>query len=299
MTKRPFGAGHFLLSLDGEPAIIKDFDGGNVSGETKEIPGGPYNTAMKAISGLKFEPFTINVGMSMGRALLAWIQASFRNEYAYKNGSIVSANSNYKAQSYRHFRDALITKVTIPTLDASSKDTAFITVEFDPTEVEFQRGDNQPIQGQVSTKQKVWQPCNFRVEIGGLPCASIKKVESFTLKQNVKEVPTGRSRIPDKVPTKVEFPNLKLTMPTAGNDAWIDWFKDFALNGKCDAASELTGAIEFLAPDGSTLGEVELFGVGITNISHSKHEAGSDNIQELTAELYVERMALDLRHVDK
>jgi phage tail-like protein len=296
--KRSYSAGHFMLSLDGEPAVLKDCDGGNVKAEIVTINMGPDNHAMKHISTLKFEPFTINIGMSMGKGLYEWIKASLDKQHMRKNGYVAAADFNYKAQSYRHFRDALISEVTVPALDASSKDTAFFTIKFDAEEVTFAAGDDAAVQGTVNTKQKKWLQSNFKLRLGDLPCTRVSKIDSFTIKQSVVADETGEARIPTKEPGKLEIPNLKITLSASDVKPWAEWFDTFVIKGENGQEAELSGAIEFMDPSlKETLGSVDLFQVGIFSLTEEKAEANKDAIKRWVAEVYVERMAFNLAYV--
>jgi hypothetical protein len=296
--KRSYTGGHFLLSLDGEPSLLKDLDGGNVKAEVVTFKMGPEMVDMKHISTVKFEPFTINVGMSMGKSLYEWIQASLDLKHMRKNGYVAAANYDYKAQSYRHFRDALITEVTIPALDGSSKDSAFFAIKFDPEEINEAPGDDTVIKGTVNTKQKKWLCSNFRMRLGDLDCSKISKIDSFTIKQGVVEDAVGEFRISTKEPSKMEFPNLKITLAKSTEKSWKDWFTEFVVKGKNGQEAELTGVIEFLDPSGQeVLGSVDLFQVGIFSLTEEKKEAGKDGIARIVVETYVEKMQLKLNYV--
>lgn len=296
--KRSYSAGHFMLSLDGEPAVLKDMDGGNIKGEVVTINMGPEMTSIKHISTVKFEPFTINIGMSMGKGLYEWIKASLDKAHMRKNGYVVAADYNYKAQSYRHFRDAIITEITIPALDGSSKDSAFFTIKFDAEEITYQAGDDADIKGVVNTKQKKWLQSNFRLRLGDLPCTRVSKIDSFTMKQGVVQDDVGEVRVSTKEPSKFEFPNLKVTFSASDIKPWAEWFDTFVIKGQNGQEAELNGAIEFLDPSlKETLGSVDLFQVGIFSLTEDKFEANKDSIKRWTAELYVEKMALNLAYV--
>jgi hypothetical protein len=296
--KRSYTAGHFLLSLDGEPAILKDVDGGNIKGEVVTINVGPDNLPLKHISTLKFEPYTVNVGMSMGKSLYDWIRASFDKALLRKNGYVAAADFNYKAMSYRHFRDALITEVTIPALDASSKDSAYFTIKFEVEETTYQDGDNTDLKGTINTKQKKWLTSNFRLELGDLPCGRVTKIDSFTLKQTVVQDDVGSLRVATKEPGKIEVPNLKVTYSASDEKAWQRWFEDFVVRGDNGQEKELNGRIVFLDPSTKDeLGSVDLFQVGIFSHVAEKSDTGSDKIKRNVAELYVEKMQLNLNYI--
>jgi hypothetical protein len=296
--KRSYSAGHFMLSLDGEPALLKDFDGGNISAEVVTNKLGPDNVATKSISTLKFEPFTVNVGISMGKGLYEWIKASLDKAHIRKNGYIVSADYDYKAQQYRHFRDALITEVTFPALDAASKDSAFITVKFQAEEINYAKGDDAVLKGNLNAKQKKWLPSNFRVSLGDLPCAKVTKVDSFTIKQGTVEDPVGEFRVNQWAPTNMEYPNLKLTISSADIEPWMKWFDDFVIKGNNGQEKELQGQIEFLDPSRTkTLGSVQLMNCGIFKLTNEKLEADKSAVSRFVVELYCEKMAISIDEV--
>jgi hypothetical protein len=296
--KRSYTAGHFMLSLDGEPAMLKDFDGGNIKAEVVTINGGPMNLPLKHISTLKFEAFTINVGMSMGKSLYEWIKASLEKAHIRKDGYVVSGSFDYKAMSFRHFSDALITEVTIPALDGGSKDAAFFTIKFQPGKIEYQDGDNSDLKGVVNTKQKKWLCSNFRLRLGDLPCTRVSKIDSFTIKQGVVNDAVGEFRIDEYHPSKVEIPNLKITFSSIDVKPWAQWFDDFAIKGHNGQEKELNGAIEFLDPSGQeVLGSVDLKQVGIFSLTTEKYEANKDAIARHVAEVYVEDMRFNLNYV--
>ena len=273
---RSYSAGLFLLSLDGEAAVLKDVDVGTIKGEV----------------------VTINIGVSMGKGLYEWIKASLDETHLRKNGYVVAADYNYKAKRYRHFRDALITEITIPALDGLSKDTSFFTIKFDAEEITYQAGDDADIKGVANTKQKTWLTSNFRLRLGDLPCGRVSKIDSFTIKQHIQQGVVGEQRISTKEPTGFEIPNLKVTFSASDVKPWATFFDDFVIKGNNGQDAELSGAIEFLDPSlKEVLGSVDLFQVGIFSLAEDKGEANKDSIKRWTAELYVKRMMLNLAYV--
>lgn len=297
--KRSYTAGHFLFSIDGDdPAVCKDIDGGNIKAEVVTIGLGPDNHPLKHISTLKFEPITINVGMSMGKGLYEWIQNSLDRNVIRKNGYVVAGDFNYKAQHYRHFRDALITEFTVPALDASSKDSGHFTMKLQAEQIDDQPGDDADLKGVVNTKQKKWLMSNFRFRLGDMPCSRVSKIDSFTIKQGVVADSVGEFRVDTYEASKLEIPNLKVTFSASDQKPWQDWFQDFVIRGNNGQEKELTGAIEFLDPSGKdVLGSVDLFQVGIFSFQHEKAEVGKDAIKRCVVELYVEKMRLNLKYV--
>jgi hypothetical protein len=295
--KRSYSAGHFMLSLDGEPAVLKDFDGGNIKGEVVTVNMGPENLAMKHLATVKYEPFTVNIGMSMGKALYEWIKASLDKAHIRKTGYVVAGSYDYKAQGYRHFSEALITEITLPAFDAASKDGGYFTVKFQPEKIEYQKGDDADLKGVVNGKQKRWLPANFRLKLGNLDCSKVSKIDAITIKQSTVTDDVGEMRTAEVIPGKLEIPNLKITLSSVTAQTWIDWHKSFVIDGKCSQGDELSGAIEFLSPDGASMGSLDLFQCGIFSLQQEKLEANKDAVSRMVAEVYCERMALNLTDV--
>jgi len=292
--------GHFLLSIEGEPCLLKKVDGGAIKGEVVTMAGGPDMLAIKHISTLKFESFTVEVGMSMGKPLYEWIKASLDKSFLAKNGYVVAADFKYKAKAYRHFRDAHIEEITVPALDASNKEAAYFTIKFTPEEITYAAGDDADLKGQMNVKQKKWLCSNFRFRLTGLEdaCARVTKVDSFTIKQGVTEDACGEFRINTKHPTKLEIPNLKVTFSAADIKPWAEWFDNFVIKGNNGQEQEKQGTIELLDPSTKeTLGTVNLTQVGFFSLNSEALEANGDGISRWVAELYVEQMGFDLKYV--
>src|SRR5436190_1215887 len=136
--RRSYTSGNFMFTLDGvKCGFLKKVSGGAMTADViKEGTGGGY-TIHKHIGGPHFEDFELQVGFSMSRALYQWIEASWRQAFLRKNGSIISADNNLNAIQEREFLNALITEHTIPKCDGSSKDPAYLTVKFAPEHVRF------------------------------------------------------------------------------------------------------------------------------------------------------------------
>jgi hypothetical protein len=297
---RSFSAGHFVMSLDGTPALLKKFGGGAIKAEVVELNGGPNNTAFKSISTIKFESFTIEVGMSMGKPLYEWIKASLDKAWISKNGYIAAADFKYKAKAYRHFRDAHIEEITVPALDAGNKEAAYFTIKFNPEEITYADGDDADIKGDMNFKQKKWLCSNFKFTLSGLEdsCKRVNKIDSFTVKQSVTEDACGEFRIPTKHPAKLVIPNLKITFSAADVKPWQAWFDDFVIKGNNGQEAEKNGTIEFLDPaTKETLGTVQLSQVGIFALNSEDLEANKEGVARYVAELYVEAMQFDLKYV--
>ena len=290
MPARSFTSGNFQLMLDGVTCgFLKSVDGGAAVAQVVSEPGPAY-FANKHIGPISYGPFVLQAGLAMSMNLYDWINASWTGKYHRKNGAVVAMDQKLVPVSQREFFNALITETTLPALDGSSKDPAYLTLKFAP---EYTR--NSKASGKAGaipkTVQKVWLPSNFRVTIDGLDCTKIRAVDSFSVTQKVATDGIGDARDYLREPGKVEFPNLAITLQEASAKSWFDWFDDFVIKGNSDTSKEKQGSIAFLSPNRQDeLLRIDLFNLGIFSIGSNTIEANADRVATVTAHLYCERM---------
>jgi hypothetical protein len=283
------GPGGFALELDGILiGLLKSARGGHAYADVVEEKLGVDHIAKKHLANLKYEDITIQIGFSMTKAIYDWIAASWASSYQRKNGSIQAANYKMEIKQVREFFHALITETTIPACDASAKDPAYLTLKLAPEQTVSKAGSGK-LKGTLNKNQKKWVPSNFRLEIDGLPCKKVTKIDSFTVKQTFGDS-LGDTR--EDEPGKLEIPNLRITFAESDVGPWAAWFDDFVIKGNSTDESEKGGRLTFLAPDRKKeLATIEFFNLGIFKLSSDKPEANADKTKRVTAELYVERMA--------
>jgi tail tube protein gp19 len=298
--QRSHTAGRFSLDVDGyNVGFLKKFSGLAMEADIVANDLGPDNVQKKHVSNIKWTPGKATIGIGMGKGMYDWIQAAFDKGYLTKNGAFTAADFNYKAQSRLDFMNALITSVTVPKLDGSSKDAAYFDVEFEAEQVRWQKGGGEDIRGKIGPKQKAWLCSNFKVEIGSLPCNRVATVDSFTWKCSVSADQIGIFREPTKHPAKVTVPDLKLSISYADHDAWAQAAKKWFVDGHHREEDEMTGIITFLGPDmKAELGSVELLNVGFKKFSDEDNEANSEKIKRFSVELYVEKMKFKVNEFD-
>jgi hypothetical protein len=292
MADRSYVAGNFFLNLDGvKTGFLKSVDGGGIVGDVvSESSGASYYTK-KHIGNVKYEDININIGFSMTKAIYDWIAASWMMNYQRKNGAIVACDYKLDAKTQREFFNALITETTLPACDGSSKEPAYLSIKFAPEYTRYSKASGKAAGEYGKNEQKMWLPSNFRLEIDGLDCTKVNKVDSFTIKQSVQTDAIGDARDYAVEPGKLEFPNLKISMAEVTADSWWAWHKDFVIDGNNDEAREKGGRLVFLSPNRQTeLAEVKFSNLGIFKINADKAEANADSIKRVKAELYCEKM---------
>ena len=260
--------GNFQLRLDGVDAgFLKSVDGGAISAEVINEPAGSSNFLKKHIGPPRYEAFAIQIGLWMGKAASEWIQAAWKLNDVRKNGSIVACDYNLEARSEREFFDALITEVTIPALDAASKDQCYMTVKFAPEMVRLNKASGKVTLAPVAATKEMWLASNFRLEIAGLDCSKVSAIGSFGVRRAAAADTIGETRIPLKQPGRLEFPNLSITLAESAAATWMEWFDDFVVKGNNGDDREKSGSLIFLSPNlQAELGRVNFFNLGIFKI---------------------------------
>jgi len=289
---RSYTGGRFALEIDGQIAgYMKEVGGGNIKANLATHQLGPENVQKKHIATIEYEAFTVAVGMGMTRGFWEWIEASFAKRFETRSGEVVAANFDYEPQSARVFTDALISEVTIPACDGSSKEPAYMTIKFDPEKIRYEKRSGGKLNSKIANTTKKWLCSNWKFELGSLPCTRVSKIDSFTWKQAVIKDECGQFREATKHPAKVEVPNLKATISMADSAAWADWHRTFVIEGKCADSDELTGSLTFLGPDlKEELARIDFDHVGIISMQEAKKEANKEEVARFEVELYVEEM---------
>jgi hypothetical protein len=301
LNSRSHTAGRFALDIAGyNVGFLKKFSGMAMEADVVANDLGPDNIQKKHVANIKWTAGKATVGIGMGKGMYDWIKQSFDKSYEPKNGSFVNGDFNYKAQSRLDFEDALITSVTVPKLDGSSKDAAYFDIEFEPERVRWSKGGGEDIRSKIGPKQKAWLCSNFRVELGDLPCQRVASVDSFTWKCSIAPDQVGLFKEPTKHPAKVTVPDLKLSISAADHQAWADAAKKWFIDGEHLEENEMNGRIVFLDPDMKTeLGEVTLLNVGFKKFSKDDFEANAEKIARFSVELYVEKMEFKISAFDE
>ena len=123
---------------------------------------------------------------------------------------------------------------------------------------------------------------NFRLNIGGLDCTKVSKIDSFTVK----------TRDNATAANLLEFPNLRIELASVSAESWRTWFRSFVIDGDSSAANEKTGTLSFLTPNLATvLATISFHNLGIFRLENAPVDTTGE-VTRVVAELYCERMEL-------
>jgi hypothetical protein len=285
--------GHFALRLGtgniADITLLKDFEGGNIYADVISELSAGLHFAKKHVGPPKYEEFALQVGVSMSQELFGWVTGSWGAQPKKQDGAVLALDYALDIQREVGFSGALITETTVPALDAASKELGYLTLRLQPELINVSKGAGKL--SLVAAKQKLWRTSNFRLQIDGLDCAKVSRIDSFTVKREVTVVSSGGGGV-TLIAGKVEFPNLRITLSSVSAKSWFDWHESFVVNGNNSDSFERNGSLSFLSIDlKKELSRVDLRHLGIVRVAPAKGE-GSGQIARVTAELYCEEMLL-------
>lgn len=291
---RGISSGHVALRLDtaGSPDItlLASSEGGLVFADVVSVVQTGLPFPKKHLGPPRYEPFAVPVGLAMSNDLFGWVAGSWGLAPQARHGAVVECNHALAITREAAFFGALITETQIPALDASSKETGHVSVRFQPEFI-----DVTPGVGKLSlalAKQKLWRTSNFRLQIDGLDCTKVSRIEPISVTRSITTVSSGSGGGVSLLPGEVEFSNLEITLSQASAQTWLDWHKSFVVDGNNGEAFERGGTISFLSNDlKSELSRIELHGLGIVRVGPAAFQ-GAGQIARIAAELYCEQMVL-------
>lgn len=299
-TGRGYAAGLFIMELEGGQAgYIKKCDIGKLTGNLATTKTGAILPEKKQITGMKWEPMTIEVGLSHSAALLDWMQAAFKGQHVRKNGSVTMYDHNGKAMRRVDFVDAHLVEISLPALDAKGKDSVHMTLKIQPEQMRFSEG-GPPAKPTVGTKQKLHNTTNFRISIPGIETKSVSKIElpKFTLK--LAEHATGEHIESQYEPASCEVSDLK-THHSAHEFTAI--YKDayaWLVQGSRTEEAEKTIAVELLGPDAKKpITTFEFRNCGYKElVSSNPLEAKKEEIATTVVSWYLETIHMSIAEKD-
>ena len=207
---RSYTAGRFALFVDGEAAGFDAVGGGAVEG---------LRTPTKAASAVRGRaPLTLQVSGPLDRSLFGWLQGSVAGKRPARTVHVAQLGGRSV-----DFANAMISEIGFPALDGSSKDAAKLKLTIVAEQLRFHPASRKLVRP-PKPKAKKWLSSAFEFEIAGLPGKQVTKVDAFTIKQKIVRDRMGKFREPTKHPTKLEVPNIKITLNAAAEPALRKWY---------------------------------------------------------------------------
>jgi hypothetical protein len=277
-TVRPALADRIVLTLGGAVCgFVASAEGGDISAPVVREAGGAF--IRKHLGRASPEEIRLTFGLALTKPVYEWLEAGWLGKAEPRSGSLIGLDAKLEKRTELVFKDAVLTAATMPAMDAASKTACVLTARMQPRSTSRHAASGKIAVAQPKA-QAQWLPSNFRLEIDGLDCTRVSKVDAFT--------------IPGPQAGVVDFPDLRITLAEANANTWFDWHEAFVVKGK--TAAEKSGSLIFLSPDRkSELGRVLFSGLGIHRLAAAgAAERAASTARRLLAELYCEQMVLDV-----
>jgi hypothetical protein len=297
VPNRAYTGGRFVLELNGVVAgWLQSVKGGDARGDVVvEALGGAGSYPKKHLAQLSYGEIEMSLSLPLSELLADWIGSTLAGSLNRMDGAILALDPQYKEMWRREFSSALITEVQFPPLDGANKDPAYLTIKLQPEYTSRAKGSGAMFRANTLASKR-WLSSNFRLSLGGLDCSRVRKIDALTIKRQMLDEEPFVSRGYSKVPGNFEVSDLVVTLPEAYAQDFVDWHEDFLIKGNCSDEDELTGRLEFLAPNQmDVLGTVELANVGIFAISDEASSGNAGSIRTIKAELYVEKVSFEIK----
>jgi phage tail-like protein len=295
-ANRSYATGSFGIELDGLSAgWVQSAEGGHATGDVVTEKIGPDRVVHKHLAGVKYEDITVNCGAGMSKGFFEWIKASFDLKASRQNGAVVMTSPSGQAESRLEFYNSLITEVGFPALDASSKEACALTIKFAPEFTRYAKGSGK-VEPKIATRaaQRPWLRSNFRLQIAGLDCTKVNKIDGLTVRTVLVQLQVGDQRSYEKELSHLEVPNLVVTLPDAAAQSFYDWHEDFVIKGNNNKSREKSGTLEFLAPNlQDVLFKLSLSNLGIFSLKSVPSGTSTATIRQVQAEMYCEQISFE------
>ncbi len=298
--KRSYAAAHFALELNGDSnnGVIKSIEGGGVKVEVMSYQQGGIYDRWKQLGKPKFEDLKLQMGMSVSPPYYAWLQEFFKGKQERRDGAIVAGDFYYDERARREFTFGLLSEITFPGVDGTSKEALYMGVTISVESIKFlpgKKGGRLP-NGTDGTKAKLWKADCFNFNLAGYDTGTVTKVDAMTIKQTILEYHMGGSRAPTKTPSQVVFPNVVFYIPESHAAPFIDRFMEQggAVKPK-DPARIPDGSLEYCGSDGAVKGRLNFHNSEVVSVTPDKLDATTDNIKMVKVELQCE--AMDFEYV--
>ena len=265
-------SGTFALELGGAQVGLLHFAKGGE--EPAEVV-----TGMLGKSQLKehhFRDLALEVGAGMSPVVYDWIASAWEGKYRLATGAVLTSNSSFEIVARREFSGTL-SETTLPALDVASKEPAYLAFKIQLENLRSVAGPGGSGSKVSTTGSKPWTRNNFRLEIPGLDCSHVTKIDAMTVTSGLK---------------RIDFPHITLTL-SEGSDAWRTWFESL-VTGDSDDKLGKNGELVFLAPDMATeLGRVHLFNLKMMMIQTLKVATASDPVKTVIVRLSCDHMTFE------
>ncbi len=284
---RQFATQNEFLSLDDgvNPTptfLVREVSGGYPFFQV--IADSSTDVVTKTIGNVVTKPMRVTVPGAIPSSLRPFITKFLTRTQTGLSGSVIYADFNRVAVGELEFEEGLMTELSLPALDASSRDSFQFQCVFDVGSSARFKGDRTRVVPVTEAKQPNALVSNFRLTIPGLESMArfVNRIEPIAITQPVVQ------RIGDSADLgSMNVSDLIISASESAAKPLYDWF-DAVLSGN---KSERTGILELLGPDlRKVVTRLELRNLGLWWLAVPDGQA--ESIRRVTAKMYCEEVRL-------
>jgi hypothetical protein len=291
---RDYLTGASFLELSGTlTGPVLSTAGGDPTSDVIEEKLGLDPVVRKHLAGLRYIDIELECDARMERTFFDWIRDTLNQKFTRRSGAISFLDFNFRVDSRIEFDNALLAGVSFPALDVGSKDAVTMTVKLAPESTRRLKGSGQLQLAPGGLKGRAgWTAANFRLQIDGVECKGVSKVEPLILTTLVTEEMVGEARDYQKQPYQLDVSDLVITVPESEAASLYAWRDEFVVKGMNGLQYEKNGTLEFLTPNRKdTLLTLELKNLGIYRLGSVKPSVTGE-IAQVRASIYCEEITL-------
>lgn len=287
---------NYALEIDGVPSgMLRSFSGGQASADVVRDEAGADCFVRKSLApGVNYADLVFSVAGIPGPEVMSWVYEALSCNAGGRSGAIVSLDLSNKQVRRLEFKNAVITEVTLPPLDAAEAKAAFgltLRCRADATQIQPGSRETFPLPKPSALKGSTG---NFRVTFdGGLEKTLVDRVGSLIFKR--KEIRAELDNAPLGLLGPVDVADFEMEVLENNSEALYEWHQRFVVEGKNGSEGERNATIDLLAPNlKSTLGTIQLSGLGIYSLEPPSGDSGKEARAHVIARLYCQEARLKL-----
>lgn len=291
-SQRGYTTGRFMVELDGTPAgFVESVEGGDIFSDVVVEKVGADGIAHKHLAGVRFDDLALVAGANMSTSFLEWIASALDRKHTRKDGAISFQDYTGSEKERLAWQNGLVSEIGFPAVDASSKDSAHLTVTVRPELTQHKKGSGLKSQVKTETKQGKWLASNFRLTIDGVDCTRVRRVDGLTVVQTAPPDAIGETHVEVESST-LQIPDVVVTVAESHAGDFLSWHDDFVVKGNNGEDQEKEGKLEFLSANRQdVLFTLSLHGLGIFRTARVKETAGAAAVATVEAHMYCESMS--------
>jgi hypothetical protein len=291
-----YTAALYALELNGTPVgFARSAEGGDVVGRVGASDQGTPPVARKTIQGVIFEPIVVEVGADARPELYAWISATLQNTQARRDGRVVLLDYQRREQSALAWTDGLLTEITFPELDASSRDPGLLRLTITADAITHSTGGGGSYSSALfSSAKSGWTANGFRLSISGMGNAPRYAgwIAPITVRQAYVAPPAPGGGGVTATVAGLDVGDLSVAVAQQHASELTDWHDDFVVQGMNAPSDERTATIEYLDATLTPVLAIDLTGIGIYRASAERQDGRIGAVARIRADMYCEELAL-------